>query len=153
MTTSDDNRLSCREINKIRLPFALPLPPMAVAPRTVLIAISGPSCSGKTTLARLLRTALAPNAIIVHEDDSFLSDAAVPSVTAADGRQLSDWDCLEAVDVAGLEAALRTVRATGQRPDGLVSQEDLNATGPVPVDAAVIAAKAAELRDAVAAGG
>jgi nicotinamide/nicotinate riboside kinase len=124
---------------------------MATAPRTILLAISGPSCSGKTTLARLLRTALAPDAIIVHEDDFFLSDATVPVVTAADGRQLHDWDCLEAVDVSGLEVALRTVRATGRLPDGLVSQEELNATGPVPVDAAVVAAKAAELRDAVVA--
>ena len=124
---------------------------MTAAPRTILVAISGPSCSGKTTLARHLRTALAPDAIIVHEDDFFLSDAAVPVVAAADGRQLHDWDCLEAVDVAGFEAALRAVKATGRWPDGLVSQEDQNTMGPVPVDEAAIAAKAEELRDAVAA--
>jgi nicotinamide/nicotinate riboside kinase len=124
---------------------------MASPFRTILLAISGPSCSGKTTLARLLRTALAPDAIIVHEDDFFLSDATVPVVTAADGRQLHDWDCLEAVDVAGLEAVLRTVRESGRLPDGIVSQEELNETGHVPVDAAIVAAKTAELRDAVAA--
>jgi nicotinamide/nicotinate riboside kinase len=119
--------------------------------RTILLAISGPSCSGKTTLARLLRTALAPDALIVHEDDFFLADAAVPLVTAADGRQLHDWDCLEAVDVAGLDSALRTVRATGRLPESVVSQEALNATGHVPVDAGVVAAKTAALREAVVA--
>jgi nicotinamide/nicotinate riboside kinase len=124
---------------------------MSSLPRTILLAISGPSCSGKTTLARLLRTALAPDAFIVHEDDFFLSDAAVPVVTAADGRQLHDWDCLEAVDVAGLAVALRSVRQTGALPDGFVSHEDLNGTGYVPVDAAVVAEKTAQLRAAVAA--
>jgi nicotinamide/nicotinate riboside kinase len=123
---------------------------MAASPRTILLAISGPSCSGKTTLARLLRTALAPDAFIVHEDDFFQSDTACPVVTTADGRQVRDWDCLEAVNVRGLEAALRSVRTSGRLPDGLVSQEDQNAVGNVPVDAAVIAAKTVQLRDAVA---
>jgi nicotinamide/nicotinate riboside kinase len=126
------------------------LNPTVASVRTILLAISGPSCSGKTTLARLLRTALAPDAFIVHEDDYFLSDAVVPTVTAADGRQLHDWDCIEAVNVKGLEAALRTVRERGRLPDELVSQEDQNVTGDVPVDDKIIAAKTAQLRDAVA---
>jgi nicotinamide/nicotinate riboside kinase len=126
---------------------------MATSPRTILIAISGPSCSGKTTLARLLRIALAPHAFIVHEDDFFQTDAAVPVVTAADGSRLHDWDCLEAVDVGGLEAALRRVKASGHLPDGFVSLEDGNPVGDVRVDGGAVEAKTVQLRAAVDAGG
>jgi nicotinamide/nicotinate riboside kinase len=124
---------------------------MAAEPRTILLAISGPSCSGKTTLARFLRTALEPDAFILHEDDFFQRNAATPVVTTADGRQLHDWDCLEAVDVPALEAALRSVRTSGRLPGGFVSMEDQNAVDDVSVDTAVFAAKTAQLRGAVAA--
>lgn len=38
--------------------------------KAVIVAISGCSSSGKTTLARLLR-AIFPNAMILHEDDFY----------------------------------------------------------------------------------
>ena len=42
--------------------------------RTVIIAISGCSSSGKTTLARLLRD-IFPETFILHEDDFYKPEA------------------------------------------------------------------------------
>lgn len=43
--------------------------------RTIIIGLSGPSSSGKTTLARLLRTIFGSlGAFIVHEDDFYYPD-------------------------------------------------------------------------------
>lgn len=39
----------------------------------ILVGISGPSSSGKTTLARLLRDIFA-NVFILHEDDFYKTD-------------------------------------------------------------------------------
>lgn len=48
------------------------------ANKTIIIGLSGPSSSGKTTLARLLRSVFAlENKIrtfIIHEDDFYLPD-------------------------------------------------------------------------------
>jgi nicotinamide/nicotinate riboside kinase len=38
--------------------------------KSLIIGISGPSSSGKTTLARLLRD-IFPNTFILHEDDFY----------------------------------------------------------------------------------
>jgi nicotinamide/nicotinate riboside kinase len=54
-------------------------------PRTVLIGLSGPSSSGKTTLARLLRSIFTPpttetetgcklSLFVLHEDDFYKTD-------------------------------------------------------------------------------
>jgi len=46
-------------------------------PETIIIGISGPSSSGKTTLARLLRTVFAVHGMktfIIHEDDFYYPD-------------------------------------------------------------------------------
>lgn len=46
--------------------------------KTIVIGLSGPSSSGKTTLARLLRTIFSVSGrvrtFIIHEDDFYLPD-------------------------------------------------------------------------------
>ncbi|KAF2433100.1 P-loop containing nucleoside triphosphate hydrolase protein [Tothia fuscella] len=109
-----------------------------MAPPTLLVALSGPSSSGKTTLARLLRDALSPRLFILHEDDFYKTDADIPVVTVADGRKLQDWDCLESVDVDALEDMLNYIKEHGQVRDEFQSKEDTNAVGEVDMDKAVI---------------
>jgi nicotinamide/nicotinate riboside kinase len=107
-------------------------------PRTLLVALSGPSSSGKTTLARLLRNALEPHAIILHEDDFYKTDAEIPVVKVADGRELQDWDCLDSVDVEGLQSMLACIKKNGRVKDGFESKEDKNAVGDVKIDDEVV---------------
>lgn len=99
---------------------------------TLLLALSGPSSSGKTTLARLLRDVLTPHAFILHEDDFYKTDAEIPVVTVSDGRELQDWDCLGSVDVQPLTDMLRFVKEHGVVKEGFESKEDKNSVGEVP---------------------
>jgi nicotinamide/nicotinate riboside kinase len=109
--------------------------------RTLLLALSGPSCSGKTTLARLLRSALAPHAFILHEDDFYKTDGEIPikSVTVKGvSTSMQDWDCLEAVDVDLLVDMLGYVKKEGRVREGFEGKEDQNEVGNVDVDAQVV---------------
>ncbi|KKY22480.1 putative nicotinamide riboside kinase 1 [Diplodia seriata] len=90
----------------------------------VLLALSGPSSSGKTTLARLLRDIL-PNAYILHLDDFYKHDSQIP----VNSKGVQDWDCLGAIDVPALRAALAHMHAHGEPPSDFVSKEDKNAVG------------------------
>ncbi|KAF1991682.1 P-loop containing nucleoside triphosphate hydrolase protein [Aulographum hederae CBS 113979] len=114
-------------------------------PKTILVALSGPSSSGKTTLARLLRDALSPHipTFILHEDDFYLPDAQIPIHNG-----LEDWDCVESLDLADLERTLTHVKEHGALPPGHKSKEDRNSVGEVGVSDAVkaeIAKDAGEL--------
>lgn len=106
--------------------------------KTILLGLSGPSCSGKTTLSRLLRDALAPHAFILHEDDFYVTDALIPIKKASDGRELQDWDCLESIDAQGLKEMLEHVKGSGKVKEGFESKEDQNAVGEVRVDRNVL---------------
>ena len=106
--------------------------------RNIIIALSGPSCSGKTTLARLLRDALAPHAFILHEDDFYKTDAEIPVRRVADGRDLQDWDCLESLDLEGLRDMLAYIKREGRVKEGFESKEDQNAIGNVKIDMQVV---------------
>lgn len=89
----------------------------------LLLGISGPSSSGKTTLSRLLRDIL-PSAFIIHLDDFFLPDSQIP---LRDGLQ--DWDCIGALNLDSLKSTLEYIREHGKPPLDLASQEDQNAVG------------------------
>ncbi|MCJ1284446.1 ribosylnicotinamide kinase [Xylographa opegraphella] len=102
-------------------------------PRPTIIGLSGPSSSGKTTLARLLRS-IFPGTLLLHEDDFYRPEHELPF-----RRGLRDWDCAAALDMPSLEAALGIVRAHGRLPDGLVSKEDRNAVGAHTVPAETVA--------------
>ncbi|KAG5360380.1 Nicotinamide riboside kinase [Yarrowia sp. B02] len=93
-----------------------------------LVALSGPSSSGKSTLARLLRDIL-PHVIIIHQDDFYLEDSQIPVI---DGVQ--DWDCPEAFDFDQLSKVLSHVKETGELPADFKSKEDQNSLGPAALD-------------------
>lgn len=80
---------------------------MAINPQLppLLVGLSGVSCCGKTTLARLL-TRIFPLSSILHADDFYFPDSQVP---IHDGIQ--DWDCSEAIDVKKLVGALKRLKA------------------------------------------
>jgi nicotinamide/nicotinate riboside kinase len=102
--------------------------------KCLLVGLSGPSSSGKTTIARLLRDIL-PNAFIIHEDDFYKTDAEIPINKEHD---LADWDCLESINLPALESALTYIKANGSIPSDLESKEDQNSVGQVNVDAALV---------------
>ncbi|TLD36600.1 hypothetical protein E2P81_ATG02382 [Venturia nashicola] len=113
-------------------------------PQTLLVALSGPSCSGKTTLARLLRSTLSPHAFIVHEDDFYKTDARIPVRKVrvnGEAVELQDWDCFESVDVEALVDMLGFVKREGRvksREEGFEGKEDRNEVGGVDVDFGVV---------------
>jgi nicotinamide/nicotinate riboside kinase len=127
---------------------------------TLLVGLSGPSSSGKTTVARLLRTLFSfPAAksddvslslFILHQDDFYHTDALIPLITtssrAASGlgaRQFQDWDCVESLDLDLTGRTLQFVKNEGRLPargtdesegdgeDWGESKEDQNSVGPV----------------------
>ena len=114
-------------------------------PVTLIVGISGPSSSGKTTLSRHLRDIL-PGTFILHEDDFYKPDGEIPE---HDG--VADWDCLESLDLDALRKALKHIRSHGVPPPELVSKEDLNSVGDSGVDHSVVAdlkQRAAEFAEA-----
>lgn len=100
--------------------------------QTLLIGISGVSSSGKTTLSRLLRD-IFPNTFVLHEDDYYWSDNQIP---IKDGVQ--DWDCIESIDVVGLQKSLAYIKQHGSTPPELVSKEDQNSVGETKVNEKVV---------------
>jgi len=94
----------------------------------LLIGISGPSSSGKTTLSRLLRD-IIPQTFIIHLDDFYLPDVQIP---LKEGVQ--DWDCLESLNTPDFYAVLSYVKSHGTSPPDHISKEDQNAVGEHGVD-------------------
>jgi nicotinamide/nicotinate riboside kinase len=120
---------------------------------TILIGLSGPSCSGKTTLARLLRDALAPHAFVLHEDDFYKADTEIPEVQTHDGQKLQDWDCLESIDLAALKKMLGYVKVNGRVTTEFESKEDQNAVGKVNINAQTVKSYAAKAQELFTSGG
>lgn len=127
--------------------------------RTIIIGLSGPSSSGKTTLARLLRSIIEDGkrvrTFIIHEDDFYHPDdkyettpkkykkgegemlmrvdepVRIPVIKTARGELVQDWDTAGAIDIDFLASALVYVRENGRLPPRLQSKEDQNeATNP-----------------------
>ncbi len=86
----------------------------------LLVALSGPSSCGKTTLARLLAR-IFPSTSILHADDYYLPDSEIPI-----HRGVQDWDCAEAINISKLENALQRVKhgeGVEEVRDGVASME------------------------------
>jgi len=91
----------------------------------LLLGISGPSSSGKTTLSRLLRDIFPPSRLfILHLDDFYLTDAHIPIRNG-----IQDWDCLDSLNLPQLQKALEHIKEHGASPGWLQSQEDQNSVG------------------------
>ncbi|KAF2829700.1 P-loop containing nucleoside triphosphate hydrolase protein [Ophiobolus disseminans] len=94
-------------------------------PTPLLLGISGPSSSGKTTLSRLLRDIFPPSKLfILHLDDFYRTDAEIPIRNG-----IQDWDCLDSIDLPQLQKALEHIKEHGTSPEWLESLEDQNSVG------------------------
>ncbi|KAF8477260.1 hypothetical protein BDZ91DRAFT_708942 [Kalaharituber pfeilii] len=102
---------------------------------TYIIGISGPTASGKTTLARLLRkiftvtftlpgsgTTVSIVTTILHQDDFYFPESAIPirrvRVPGSNGSleqyvTHADWDCAESIDFSLLKNVLERFRTAG----------------------------------------
>ncbi|GAO48006.1 hypothetical protein G7K_2196-t1 [Saitoella complicata NRRL Y-17804] len=89
------------------------------------VAISGPSCSGKSTCVRFIRR-IFPNTTIVYEDDFYLPDSELP-IDSETGYQ--NWDTAEAINFDKLVDVLRYTKREGRLPEGYTSREDTWETG------------------------
>ncbi|THC88795.1 hypothetical protein EYZ11_011762 [Aspergillus tanneri] len=112
--------------------------------RTSIIGISGPSSSGKTTLARLLQRIFCSatphlQTFIIHEDDFYYPDDRIPYTTTPSGKIVQDWDTISAIDVSFLSSTLSYVRNHGVLPPRLKSKEDLNEKADSGVDEDIVA--------------
>jgi len=95
--------------------------------RVVTVGISGPSSSGKSTLARVLRNIL-PNSFILHQDDFYKPEEDIP---IDDETGYTNWDCAESLDMSAFVDAIRYIRGNeGKFPPTLDSREDQNEIGP-----------------------
>src|ERR1700722_17588419 len=62
-----------------------------------LYCFSGISGAGKSTIGqKVIDSGLIPNAVLVDQDSFYLK--AKPTKKLADGRTVSNWDCMEALD-------------------------------------------------------
>ncbi|RJE24817.1 nicotinamide riboside kinase [Aspergillus sclerotialis] len=133
--------------------------------KAIIIGISGPSSSGKTTLARLLQAVFHDastssssqdqtqnqgegkrrkiNTFIIHEDDFYYPDNRIPITTLPNGERIQDWDCIDAINVSSLSRTLAYVKANGRLPNNLRSIQDLNED----TDSGVQAETVSSLRD------
>ncbi|KAI8452564.1 P-loop containing nucleoside triphosphate hydrolase protein [Phakopsora pachyrhizi] len=99
-------------------------------PKVILIAVGGPTCSGKTTLAKHLRKIL-PNSTILHQDDFAPSSDKIP-IHPIHG--LPDWDSPQgAIEWLRFRKMLRDLHSDAKTPMP-PSHDALNIQPDVPID-------------------
>ena len=84
-----------------------------------LIGLSGPTSSGKTTIATALNAIFPPSfLVLVHADDFFKPDSSIPLHSTG----VQDWDCAGALDVLKFRRTLLDIKNSSKMPEDLVSQ-------------------------------
>lgn len=71
----------------------------------ILIALGGPSSSGKTSCSNVLQSVF-PNSKLIHQDDFYLDDDKIPLTPS--GQQ--NWDCAEAIDFVKFKKYLNCLK-------------------------------------------
>lgn len=83
--------------------------------RVVIVAVVGPSCSGKSTMSKDLSTALNGTDVkVICQDDFFLFEQFKTDncpFKLVHGLPLKDWDTSDAIDFPGCGAAIRDAKA------------------------------------------
>ncbi|KAK0226194.1 P-loop containing nucleoside triphosphate hydrolase protein [Armillaria fumosa] len=91
--------------------------------RVILVGVGGATCSGKTTLAKHLKSIL-PHSVIIHQDDFAPPQELVPYHPT---YKVQDWDAAPgAIEWSRLIKFLRHVKASGEIPDDHRSHDHLN---------------------------
>lgn len=84
----------------------------------LLIGLSGPTSSGKTTLATSLASVFASfDHLTVHADDFYKPDSQIPTK-----HGMRDWDCAESLDLTRFHRVLLDIKHGGTAPADLVRQ-------------------------------
>lgn len=98
--------------------------------RVIFVGVGGASCSGKTTLAKHLRSVL-PGSFIIHQDDFAPPEQLVPVHPTLN---VQDWDDPEgAIEWPRMVNFLRRVRREGKLGDDHKSHDGLNKQTLLPV--------------------
>ncbi|EPS96268.1 hypothetical protein FOMPIDRAFT_1062303 [Fomitopsis schrenkii] len=99
--------------------------------RVVFVGVGGATCSGKTTLAKHLRSIL-PGSVILHQDDFAPPQESVPVHPV---YNVQDWDDAKgAIDWERMVKTLRQVKETGEIPPEHYSHDHLNEQKDVLID-------------------
>ncbi|CAL1708056.1 unnamed protein product [Somion occarium] len=99
--------------------------------KVILVGVGGATSSGKTNLAKHLRSIL-PGSVIIHQDDFAPPLEQIPIHPI---YNVQDWDSAEgAIDWPRMVDSLREVKRTGKIPPEHYSHDHLNAQKDVPVD-------------------
>jgi len=100
--------------------------------KVILVGVGGPTCSGKTTLAKHLKNILPNVSVIIHQDDFAPPQELIPIHPLYD---VQDWDDPEgAIDWPRLTNFLKSVKQDGKLPDHK-SHDYLNEQKDIPIDA------------------
>jgi nicotinamide/nicotinate riboside kinase len=103
--------------------------------KTIIIAITGPSSSGKTTLSKYITSLLAKlyskapesqKPMLLHQDDFYVPDSQLPQVKLSSGEVAANWDCEDALDTPRLAESLKSLKESGNMPERFESIQHLN---------------------------
>ncbi|AQZ13915.1 NRK1 (YNL129W) [Zygosaccharomyces parabailii] len=87
-----------------------------------LVAVSGCSSSGKTTIAKIIAK-LCPEITLIHEDDFYKHDEEVPY---DEKRHIRNWDSPDALDLTLFGKELDTIKETGEISSQLVHNNNVD---------------------------
>lgn len=90
--------------------------------KVVLVALSGCSSSGKTTLAKLTAEAL-PDATLIHEDDFYKHDDEIPY---DEHFKINNWDSPDALDLNLFKKELDHIKSTGEVSTKLIHNNNVD---------------------------